>query len=77
MRRPRPRRRIAGVHQAVQNGKGERGRLARAGLCAAEQVAAGKDVGNGLGLDGGGGGVAFAVNGAEEGLGEPKIFEKS
>jgi hypothetical protein len=61
-----------GSHQSVQGGKGERCRLAGAGLCAAQQVARGKDMGNRLGLDRSWGGVTFAINGAQEGLGEPK-----
>ena len=46
------------LDQAVQDRQGKRGRLAGAGLGQAHDVAAFHDRGNGLGLDGGGGGVA-------------------
>jgi hypothetical protein len=57
----------------LQNGEGEGGSFSRAGLGAAEQIAAGEHMRNGLLLDGGGGGVAFGNEGTQDGLGEPQF----
>ena len=52
--------------QLVEYGKDEAGGLAGAGLRRAEQVAAGKDDGDGLRLDRGGRGVALVRYSAEQ-----------
>ena len=61
--------------EALQQGQGEAGRLAGARLGGAEQVAPGKDDGNGLRLDGGGFGVALFRDGAEQLGQKPETFE--
>jgi hypothetical protein len=62
--------------EALQDGQGEAGGLAGAGLRGGEQVAAGEDDGDGLRLDGGGRGVALLGDGAEQlGL-EPEGIER-
>ena len=43
------------------------------GLALDEKVAALQEIGNGLGLDGGGGLIAFAIEGAKQNLGEAEI----
>jgi hypothetical protein len=48
-----------GGGEAMENGGGEGGGFAGAGLGAAEDVFAGQDMGDGLGLDWGGGGVTL------------------
>jgi hypothetical protein len=52
--------------EALQDGKGEAGGLAGAGLRGGEQVAAGDDDGDGLRLDGGGLGVALLRDGTQQ-----------
>ena len=52
------------VRQALQDRQRERRRLAGAGLCAAQQVAAGEQVGNRLGLDRRRRGVVLGADGA-------------
>ncbi len=54
------------VVQALQQRKGESGGLAGARLGAGHHVAALEDQGNGLALDGSGGGVALLAHGAQE-----------
>jgi len=61
------------IGEAVEDGKGESRRLARARLGNAEQVAAGNDVGNGLGLDRSRSLVALALQRLEQRLGEAEI----
>ena len=56
--------------QAMQQGQGESGGLAGAGLGDAQQVAPLNKRRDGFGLDGGGGGVAFVRDGAKDGLGQ-------
>ena len=59
--------RLAGVGEhPVDQRQGEGGRLAGASLCAAKEVAAGEDVGDGLGLDRRGRGVALVGERLEE-----------
>ena len=58
---------FAGV-QAVEDRQRERGRLARAGLGTAEQVAAREHVRDRLFLDGGGSYVAFSSKSTEKGF---------
>jgi hypothetical protein len=61
--------------QLLQQRQGESGGLAGAGLRASEYVAAGENGGNGLGLDGGGNGVALVGHSTEQlGL-EPESFK--
>jgi hypothetical protein len=52
--------------QALQDRQREAGGLAGAGLRGGEQVAAGENDGDGLRLDGGGGGVALLGDSAEQ-----------
>jgi hypothetical protein len=61
--------------QALQQGEREPGGLAGAGLRGAEQVASREDDGNGLGLDGGGFGVALLRDGAKQLGQQPEAFE--
>ncbi len=61
--------------QAVQQGQGEGGRLAGAGLGDAQQVAPREQRRDGLALDGGGGGVAIVGDGAKDGLGQLEARE--
>jgi hypothetical protein len=61
----------------MQDRQGEGRGLASAGLGYAQQVAAGKDGGNGQGLDRGGGRVALVREGAEEGLGKAQLGKVS
>ena len=60
-------------HQTVQHGQREAGRLAGAGLGAAEQVAAAEHDRNRLGLNGRGGGVAVFGDGTQQWLGQAEI----
>jgi hypothetical protein len=60
----------------LQQGEREAGRLAGAGLGGAEQVASGKDDGNGLRLDGGGFGVALLRDRAKQLGREPEAFKR-
>ena len=64
-----------GLRQQVQDGQGEAGGLAGAGLGGGEQVAALQDLRNGLGLDGGGRGVAGFGDGAQQGISQPEVGE--
>jgi hypothetical protein len=57
----------AGVVERVHDRKEEGRGLAGAGLGGGEEVVAGQDLGDGLGLDGGGLGVAQVVDGLEHG----------
>jgi hypothetical protein len=61
--------------QPVQDGEGEGGGLAGAGLGDAQEVAAGHHVGDGLGLDRRRGLVAFVGQRAQQGLGEAEVSE--
>jgi hypothetical protein len=63
------------VCEAMQNRQGKGGGLAGAGLRDAEQVAAGEEVGNGLGLDGGWRLVAFLAKRLENRRCEAEIVE--
>jgi hypothetical protein len=54
--------------QSLDQGDGESGGLAGAGLGTAQQVAAFQQVRNALGLDGRGRGVAFGLKGLKDGL---------
>ena len=67
--------RAAAHGQAVQQGQGKSGRLAGAGLGAAEQVVALHDQGDRLCLNGGGGFVTFLAHGLENGRGQVQFFE--
>jgi hypothetical protein len=61
--------RVAAVRaggQPLQNGQGEAGGLAGAGLGGAQQVFPGENNGDGLRLDGGGLGIALVRYGAEQ-----------
>src|SRR5690606_20009652 len=57
-----------GLMEAVEDRQGERGGLTRAGLGAAEHVPPLKGVGDGAGLNGGGGVIAFSGDGTEDRL---------
>ena len=59
----------------MEQGQREAGRFARAGLGAGHQVAALKNGGDRLGLDGGGGFVTLFAHGAQDGLGQAEIGE--
>jgi hypothetical protein len=61
--------------KALQQGKGESGGLAGAGLRGAEKVASREDDGDGLRLDGGGFRVAFLRDGAKKLGQQPEAFE--
>jgi hypothetical protein len=61
--------------QALQDGEGERGGLASAGLGEAQQVASIQHVRDGLHLDRRRSLVAFGVNGPGEGLDQAQVFE--
>jgi hypothetical protein len=61
--------------EALQHRQDERGRLARPGLGAGQQIATGKDQRNGLALDGRGLGVALLRHGAEELGRQPETIE--
>jgi hypothetical protein len=61
--------------QALQQREREAGGLPGAGLRGAEKVAAREDEGNGLGLDGGGLGVALFCDCAKQLGQEPEAFE--
>ena len=61
--------------EPLENGQDERGRLARAGLGAGEQIAALEDEGDRVALDGGGLGVALVRDGAEEFGRQPEDIE--
>jgi hypothetical protein len=61
--------------QALQDREREAGGLAGAGLGGAQEVAARKDDGDGLGLDGGGFGVALLRDRAQQLGREPEAFE--
>ena len=63
--------------QPMQDGKGEGGGLAGAGLGDTQQVAPLQDRGDGQGLDGGGRRIAFLGQGREQRLGEAEVFEVS
>jgi hypothetical protein len=60
----------------LQQRKGEAGGLAGAGLRRGEEVASGKDDGDGLRLDGGGFGVALLRDGAKQLGREPEAFKR-
>jgi len=62
--------------QALQQREGEAGRLAGAGLGGAEEVASREDDGDGLGLDGGGFGVALLRDRAKQLGREPETFKR-
>ena len=62
--------------QLVQQRQGETGGLASAGLCASQQVAASDDRRDGLGLNGGGGGIAGFGDGFQQRLDEPQTFKR-
>jgi hypothetical protein len=59
----------------VQQRQREAGRLAGAGLCGAQQVAARQDDGNGLRLDGRGFGVALLGDAAQQLGQQPEAFK--
>ena len=59
----------------MQHGQREGCRLAGAGLCAGQQIMAGKDGGDGLGLDGGGVVVTLFVHGLQNGRRQLQFFE--
>jgi hypothetical protein len=61
--------------EPLQQGQREPGGLAGAGLRRAEEVASGKDDGNGLRLDGGGFGVALLRDGTKQLGQQPEAFE--
>jgi hypothetical protein len=61
--------------QALQQGQGEAGGLAGAGLRGAEQVASREDEGDGLRLDGGGFGIALLRDSAKQLGDQPEAFE--
>src|SRR5690606_9081563 len=61
------------VGELVEDGQCEGTGFAGAGLCAAEDVVAFEGDGDGLLLDGGGGGVASRVYSANDGLDEPEV----
>jgi hypothetical protein len=63
------------IRQALQNRQHETGRLAGAGLCAREQVAAGEHCGNGLELDGRRLGVAGVGDRAQQRIGQAEACE--
>ena len=66
----------AAVHgQVLDDGNGEGSGFAGAGLRHAEQVAAFQQVGNALGLDGRGRGVAFLLKGFQDGLDETELVK--
>jgi hypothetical protein len=60
----------------LQQGQRESGRLAGAGLRGAEEIASGEDDGNGLGLDGGGFGVALLRDCAKQLGQQPEAFKR-
>ena len=60
----------------MQNRQRKGSGLASAGLRDAEDIAGGKDLGDGLGLDRGGGGVAFVGQRTGEGLSEPEVSKR-
>jgi hypothetical protein len=62
-------------HQPLQHRQREAGGLAGAGLCAAHQVGAGQDGGNGLRLDGSGRVVTVFMHGTHEGLDQAEVCE--
>ncbi|CAB3900878.1 hypothetical protein LMG26858_04229 [Achromobacter anxifer] len=64
------------LHQQMQDGQGEACGLAGAGLGGGEQVAAFQDLGNGLGLNGSGRGVAGVGNGAQQGISQPEVGKR-
>jgi hypothetical protein len=60
---------VAGIGlqaEDLKKGKGEPGGLAGARLGGAEQIFAGENDGDGLGLDGGGGGVTLLCDSAQQ-----------
>ena len=59
----------------MENRGGEGGGFAGAGLGAAENVLTGQHMGNGLGLDGRGGGVTLGANSLENRSGKMEIRE--
>ena len=59
--------------EPLQNGGGEGAGLARARLGAAQHVPAGQGRGDGLCLDGGGGGVALPLQGGHDGVDETQF----
>ena len=61
--------------QAMEYRRGEGGGFAGAGLGAAENVLTGQHMGNGLGLDGRGGGVTLGANSLENRSGKMEIRE--
>src|SRR3990167_8616847 len=61
--------------QQVQQGQGEGGGLAGAGLGTTEQIAPGQHGGNRLGLDGGGGFVTVLAHSLHDGRGQIQFFE--
>ena len=61
--------------QAVHHGQCEAGRLARARLGEADQVAALEGERNGFALNGGGAFVPGIVQGVQQGLGQPEVGE--
>ena len=63
--------------QALKDGQSEGGGLACAGLGDTQQVFAGHDAGNGLGLNGGGLGVTFVGKRLKQGLVEAEVGKLS
>ncbi|OIQ66599.1 hypothetical protein GALL_518300 [mine drainage metagenome] len=61
--------------QALQQGQGEAGGLAGAGLRGGQQVVTGEHHGNGLELDGSGLGVALFGHSAQDGRGQAQILK--
>ncbi|CAB3722382.1 hypothetical protein LMG3441_03947 [Achromobacter kerstersii] len=64
------------LRQQMQNGQREAGGFASAGLCGGQQVAAFQHLRNGLGLNGGGRGVAGFGNGAQQGISQPEVGKR-
>jgi hypothetical protein len=62
--------------KALKDRQGEPGGLPGAGLGGAEEVTAGQDDGDGLGLDRGGPGIALLGYGARERGRKPEAFER-
>ncbi len=65
----------AALRQAVQDGQRKRGGLARAGLGTGQQVMTGQYGGNGLGLNGGGCGIALLMHGLDNGRSQVQFFK--
>ncbi|CAB3703657.1 hypothetical protein LMG26219_05500 [Achromobacter marplatensis] len=64
------------LHQQVQDRQRKAGGLAGSGLCGGQQIAAFEHLRNGLGLNGGGCGVAGIGNGAQQGISQPEVGKR-